>query len=81
MGSKAASMTSSGRSDDRDAAAAAALPDLARDLPTTAADVAALRRLREGRPSDPFPDLSVFPATAEALARRPTAEGWLPFVL
>lgn len=73
-------MTSSARSDDTPAGGAA-LPDLERDLPTTAADVEALRRLRDARPRDPFPNLAVFPAAAEALARRPTGEGWLPFVL
>jgi hypothetical protein len=52
------------------------LLDLERDVPTTAADCAVLRALRDQQGADPFPDLSAFPATAAALAGRPSSEGW-----
>ena len=68
-------MSSSERSEP-DADRAGLLLDLERDVPTTAADCAALRSLREQQPGDRFPDLSGFPATAAALAGRPTSEGW-----
>ncbi len=59
--------------------------DLERDLPTTAEDVAALRRLRRHAPMDLdayFRFLQSFPAaTVEELARRKGPRGRHPFTL
>jgi hypothetical protein len=68
---------SSGRSDPESRAL-----DLERDLPTTAADVAALRRLRGQLPPG-FPHAPVIREAdlTRLLARRPTSEGWEPFEL
>ena len=59
--------------------------DLERDLPTTAEDVAMLRRLRQHPPMDLdayFRFLATFaPATPEQLASRRGPTGWEPFVL
>lgn len=65
-------MSSARRSDPR---RPQLLDQLDRDLPTGAADVEALRTLRE-RTAVQFPDLSELPGVAAALARRPTSEGW-----
>ena len=58
------------------------LADLERDLPTTAADVAALRRLRETMPPALHRGADALPFDVmELLARRPTSEGWEPLTL
>jgi len=58
------------------------LTDLERDLPTTAADVAALRRLRATLPPGLEDVASQFPLDlASLLAKRPSSEGWEPFTL
>lgn len=58
------------------------LTDLERDLPTTAADVEALRRLRATLPPGLLDVASSFPLDLGALlASRPTSEGWEPFSL
>jgi hypothetical protein len=60
----------------------ALLTHLDRDLPTTAADVEALRRLRAGLPPGLQDVASSFPADLQKLlAARPTSEGWEPFTL
>jgi hypothetical protein len=70
-------MTFSARSEHDEAT----LPDLELDLPTTPADVAALRRARERHAAERFPDLSALPGAHESLARRPTAAGRPPLAL
>lgn len=60
----------------------ALLTDLERDLPTTATDVEALRRLRAGLPPGLQDVASSFPLDlVKLLASRPTSEGWEPFTL
>ncbi|HEV8239219.1 MAG TPA: hypothetical protein VGS57_07625 [Thermoanaerobaculia bacterium] len=60
----------------------APLLDLERDLPTTATDVAALRRLRGTLPPGLEDVASQFPLDlVTLLAKRPTSEGWEPFTL
>ena len=60
----------------------ALLTDLERDLPTTAADVEVLHRLRATLPPGLQDVVSCFPLDVGALlASRPTGEGWEPFTL
>jgi hypothetical protein len=60
----------------------ALLVDLERDLPTTAADVEALRRLRAALPPGLQDVASSFPLDLlKLLASRPTSKGWEPFTL
>ena len=77
MGCSRDTRTSSERSEP-----AAALETLELDLPTTAADVAALRRLRGELPPGLHDAASAFPVdVARILASRPTSEGWEPLTL
>ena len=66
------------RSERRDPAD---LPHLERDLPTSAADVAALRALRQSLPpglvAPPLSDAEI----RRLLEQRPTSEGWEPVTL
>ena len=58
------------------------LGNLERDLPTSAADVEALRRLRTDLPAGLLDGAVVYPFdVTELLLRRPTSEGWEPFTL
>jgi hypothetical protein len=58
------------------------LEHLERDLPTTAADVEALRRLRATLPAGLHDAARTYPFDpVELLARRPTSEGWEPLTL
>ena len=58
------------------------LGDLERDLPTSAADVEALRRLRAALPAGLLDGAVAYPFdVTELLLRRPTGEGWAPFTL
>jgi len=60
----------------------ALLTNLEQDLPTTAADVAALRRLRATLPPGLEDVASHFPLDlVSLLAKRPTSQGWEPFTL
>jgi hypothetical protein len=58
------------------------LTNLERDLPTTAADVAPLGRLRTTLPPGLEDMASHFPLDlVSLLAKRSTSEGWEPFTL
>lgn len=59
------------------------LPDIARDIPTTAEDISVLRALRLGKPEENLLPLPIrlqrnLPAPP---ASRKTSEGWEPFTL